>query len=219
MNMTQQLISHHPSEATLLAYAAGSLDEGSSVVIAAHLGACPACRTDVQVCEAVGGHLLATQQGTAMASDALDRALARLDTPAAFVPQPPPVNVSLGFTLPHALSPYSLKNWRWIAPGIRFIMVMPRKSGRSGLHLLRISPGAPLPEHGHNGTELTCILAGSYTDETGQFRAGDIAEMDTHDEHMPLADPGQDCICLTATDAKLRFSSLLPRLLQPIMGF
>lgn len=212
-------ISHHPSEATLLAYAAGGLDEGSSVVLAAHLGVCPDCRQAVRVCEAVGGQILATLQGTGMATDALTRALARLDTPVPPEKVPAAAPTSLGFPLPHALSPYPLGNWRWIAPGIRHILVLPRRAGRSGLHLLRIAPGIALPGHGHAGNEFACILTGSYTDETGRYRPGDLAEMDTGDEHMPVADTGEGCICLIATDAKLRFRGLLPRLLQPVIGF
>ena len=66
---------------------------------------------------------------------------------------------------------------------------------------------------------MSCILAGSYTDTTGQFQVGDLDEKDSDIEHMPVADTGGDCICLIATDAKLRFQSLLPQLLQPFFGF
>jgi putative transcriptional regulator len=210
-------LSHHPSEATLLAYAAGSLDEGASVVVAVHLGACPDCLEAVRVCESVGGQMLAAMQGADMAPDALTQALARLDTK---LPPPTPAVAPpiAGLAVPHALTPYRLGNWRWVAPGIRHIPVLPRRAGRSGLYLLRIAPGTALPGHGHDGNELACILTGSYTDETGRFREGDLAEMDTDDEHKPVADGG-GCTCLIATDAPLRFRGLLPRLLQPVLGF
>lgn len=214
-------ISHHPSEATLLAYAAGSLDEASSVVVATHLGACPVCGEAVRVCEAVGGQLLATLEGADMAGSALSHALARLDKPVATaaVRAPAPAPAALGFALPNALLPYPLGRWRWIAPGIRDIRVLPRRPGRSGLHLMRIAPGTAMPDHGHNGNELACILAGSYTDETGRFLTGDLAEMDTDGEHRPVADRREGCTCLIATDAPLRFRSLVARLLQPVLGF
>ena len=222
-------MTHHPSEVTLLAYAAGSLDEGLSVVTAAHIGACRACQDAVRVCEAIGGQLLATLQGTDLAADALPRALARLDTPMPPTPVAPRPNIhrqispaalsSMGFTPPHALSPYRLGKWRWVAPGIHHILVLPRHGGHAGLHLLRIAPGTALPEHGHQGNELACILTGSYTDETGRYGVGDLAEMDTDDEHKPIADASEGCICLIATDAPLRFRGLLPRLLQPVLGF
>jgi putative transcriptional regulator len=46
---------HHPGEATLLAYAAGGLGEGLSLVVASHLSFCPECRANVAAGEAVGG--------------------------------------------------------------------------------------------------------------------------------------------------------------------
>jgi putative transcriptional regulator len=36
-------------------------------------------------------------------------------------------------------------------------------------------------------------------------------------EHTPVALAGQDCICLAATDAPLRFRGLIPRLAQPLL--
>ncbi len=203
----------------MLAYAAGGLDEGLSVVVATHLSACLACREAVRVCEAVGGQMMAALEAAPMAPDALSRALSRLDSPIAAPALPLPIPVAIGFPLPHPLLAYQLGRWHWIAPGIRHIRILPRHAGRSGLYLLRISPGTAMPEHGHEGNELSCILTGSYTDETGQFRPGDLAEMDPDLEHTPVADFGEDCVCLIATDAKLRFRSLLPRLLQPILGF
>jgi len=35
-------------------------------------------------------------------------------------------------------------------------------------------------------------------------------------EHKPVAEPGLACICLAATDAPLKFNSLIPRMLQPL---
>ena len=212
-------ISHHPSEATLLAYAAGNLDEASSVVVAVHLGSCRACRDSVSVCEAMGGELLVSLEAVDMGQAALAGVLARLDTPISPAPAVAPLPADIGFHVPYALSRYKLGGWRWIAPGIRHIAVLPRRAGRSGLYLLKIDPGTALPGHGHQGSELACILAGSYTDETGWFRSGDLAEMDEDHEHRPMADVRDGCTCLIATDAKLRFHGWLPRLLQPVLGF
>jgi putative transcriptional regulator len=213
-------LAHHPSEATLMAYAAGGLDEGLSLVVAVHLGVCPLCRETVVICEAVGGQMLALSKGADMAEDALSQALGRLDTllPALTAPPPQPP-ARLGFDLPHALQGYHLRSWRWVAPGIRQIRVLPRRAGRSGLNLLRVSPGVAVPCHAHGGLELSCILTGSYVDETGHFRTGDLAEMDGDVDHMPIADRNDGCICMIASDAPLKFRSLLPRLLRPVLGF
>lgn len=210
---------HHPSEATLLAYAAGSLNEGLSLVVAVHLGDCPICRESVRLCEAVGGQLLEVSEGADMGQNALSLTLGRLEEPAARpAPQPQPP-AQLGFELPHALQGYRLGNWRWLAPGIRLIRILPLRAGRSSLNLLRVSPGVAMPCHGHAGLELSCILTGSYVDEFGHFGPGDLAEMDGDVDHMPVADPRDGCICLIAADGKLQFRSLLPRLLRPVLGF
>ncbi len=49
---------HHLDDSTLLAYAAGTLDEAFSVVAAAHVAVCPSCRGAVRAAEALGGELL-----------------------------------------------------------------------------------------------------------------------------------------------------------------
>jgi len=63
------------------------------------------------------------------------------------------------------------------------------------------------------------VLRGSFTDEIGRFAAGDIADLDDQIEHQPLVDSAEDCICLVATDAPLKFTTLLGRLMQPMTGF
>jgi len=49
---------HHLDDATLMAYAAGAVTEGFSLVIAAHLELCGRCRDRVAEAEALGGRLL-----------------------------------------------------------------------------------------------------------------------------------------------------------------
>jgi len=79
------------------------------------------------------------------------------------------------------------------------------------------SVGIAVPDHGHRGTELTLVLQGAFTDSTDHFGPGDIEIADEDLDHTPIADDGMDCICLAATDAPLRFRSLMPRLAQPFL--
>jgi putative transcriptional regulator len=62
-------------------------------------------------------------------------------------------------------------------------------------------------------------LRGSFSDEVGRFCRGDVADLDDQIEHQPLVDSEEDCICLIATDAPLRFTTLFGKLVQPITGF
>ena len=82
------------------------------------------------------------------------------------------------------------------------------------MRLLHIPAGQAVPEHGHNGIELTLVLQGSFVDETDRFGVGDLEVADNDLTHVPVAGPGAPCICLAATDAPLRFKGLMPRLTQ-----
>jgi len=74
-----------------------------------------------------------------------------------------------------------------------------------------------MPDHGHRGMELTLVLQGAFKDETDRFGAGDIEVASEDDHHQPVAEEGQDCICLAATDAPLRFNGWIPRIAQPFL--
>ena len=93
-----------------------------------------------------------------------------------------------------------------------------KTSAKATVRLLQIPAGAAMPDHGHCGTELTLVLKGAFRDDDGHFGRGDIeiANEDLH--HTPIAEDGEDCICLAATDAPLRFRGLIPRIVQPFVG-
>ena len=223
-------IRHHPSEAALIAHAAGNLDAASGTVVAIHAELCPRCRGDLILAEAIGGRLLADLPAAALAPDALTQALGRLDEPPEEVTDMPcaAAGSSLGFDPPAALRRHQIGRWRWLAPGIRFVPVLRRGSQarlddcprpRSALHLFKIAPGKAMPEHRHGGAEFTCVLAGSYDDAAGHFAAGDFAETAQDIGHRPVADSREGCICVIASEARLRFRGPIARLLQPVLGF
>lgn len=215
-------IRHHPSDDLLIEYAAGSLDEGWSLAIASHLALCPACRTAVARGEAIGGSLVADAEPAAMAVDALERTLARLGDAPQEVHEPmPPVTRDPIMVLPQPLRGYlggdvDALGWKRLGVGAFHIPIA--TGGRSKARLLRIPGGFAVPEHGHRGGELTLVLAGSFSDEGGQFRRGDLEYADDDLQHQPIADAGEDCICLAVTEAPLRFKGLVARLAQPLLG-
>ena len=234
-------VKHHPSEAVLLAYAAGGLGEGLSLLVAAHLSFCPHCRRLVAEAEAVGGVMMEDVAPVALHPGALEGVLARLDAPAPNAthdaepsvgrPIPAPSRRSSGdadrreaeAALPAVLHPYvrdlATARWQWLAPGVRQMDLVHRARGRDTAKLLRIAPGRVLPHHGHAGLEMTVVLSGSFCDEQGRFTRGDLAEIDSDAHHQPIADSGEDCICLIGTNAPLRFSGLVPRVMAPMLGF
>ncbi len=217
-------IRHHPKDTTLAAFAAGRLDEARSVVIAAHLKLCAECRLAVVDFEVVGGACLETVEPSTMSDSALDSFWLRAGKQEA-APAPASVLAANDFALDaaHPLARY-LKDgidsieWRQVAPGLSQF-VIPADGYRPGvLRLLKISPGVKIPKHTHGDEELTLILRGSYTDEVGDFRCGDLADLDEDVLHAPTATGDEPCICLIATSAPLRFRSIVGRIVQPFIG-
>ncbi|GLR67013.1 anti-sigma factor [Acidocella aquatica] len=212
-------ITHHPDDSTLLAHAAGRLNRAARVVLATHLASCPQCRETVRLCEAIGGALLEALPPTPMAADSLAHALARLELPAVKpVNAPHPWMLAEGLPCPPSLRDFTPGRWRAMLPGISRIQLLPPNAGEGSLYLLRIAPGKRMPKHGHTARELTCVLAGAYCDGLGEFGPGDLSEADAAHDHQPVSAPGGDCICLIASDAKLRFEGRVARLLQPLAG-
>lgn len=208
-------ILHHPDWATLMTYAAGSLGEALSAVVASHVEMCADCRTEINRLELLGALLL--EHVTPVAAEAPD--VTRL----AHHPEAYATSIRGDAVLPSAIARLiggGLDRVRWsaVAPGVQQAK-LPLSKGSDGLlMLLRIGAGKRVPEHGHGGSELTLVLSGSYSDGTGRYGRGDVADLDEDVEHQPVVGPESECICLIASQTKAKFKSVLPRLLQPIIG-
>lgn len=210
-------IAFHPDIATLMAFSAGTLEEPYAVVISTHLAMCEACREQLRRTDLIGGALLASEPTAPMSMGALDRLLAATEDDSIIVPEPLPtsdVPQPLARYLPDGLEAV---RWRWSGPGVA-VADLPTSGSKGRLMLLRVEAGRKVPEHSHGGQELTLLLRGAYRDRFGRFAAGDIADHDEDVEHQPIAEPGEDCICLVAVDAKLSFRSRVVRFLQPLFG-
>ncbi|MEK9966060.1 MAG: ChrR family anti-sigma-E factor [Rhodospirillaceae bacterium] len=219
---------HHPGDELLVSYAAGELNEAWSLLIATHIAVCPRCRDRVGTAEALGAALLedvSAGELVLMADDALERALARASEQSEQhdeIPRTPSIMTESAPVLPRPLRDYaggdvdSLK-WRRLGSSAYHVPLV-AKRGAPTARLLRIPSGTAVPEHGHNGLELTMVLAGSFTDDGARFARGDVETADVDVEHQPVAEAGDDCICLAVTDAPLRFRGPVARLLQPFIG-
>lgn len=217
-------INHHLDDASLMSYSAGSLSQGMALVVASHLSFCPACRERAELNDAVGGVLLESLDAETIEDDMLAAILAQIDEPLERrIVEPRQVIPSLSdpeIPVPlneYVSGPLDQLEWKRIVPGVAYYD-MPWQ-GRGVSRLLRIAPGKSMLTHTHNGNELTLVLRGSFSDEVGRFCRGDIADLDDQIEHQPLVDSDEDCICLIATDAPLRFTTLFGKLVQPMTGF
>ncbi len=219
--MMSNLPNHHPSDERLLDYAAGAAAEPVALVIASHLAFCPRCRHEVQQFDNLGGALLDDMPQETMSADCLDRLFAQIERP-----ELPPRNTAPSRTpsvnpeIPQPLRSYldrPLAELPWRRRGsISEIELLPEASDHS-TRLLWIRAGAAAPRHTHEGNELTLVLKGSFHDSHGHYHCGDVEEADSDVDHRPVASDDEDCLCLAVTDAPLKLTSLLGRLINPFV--
>ncbi len=222
-------IKHHPDETSIIAYAAGTLDEAFAVLVSCHLESCSQCRETLTAAQLMGGSLLEHTDDAPVADGSFGRLLEKISVsddkaePRIALPAPTKGHISDKRDMPSALSHYidsSMADIKWkrVGPGVWQKPIELSKHASSSLRLLRIAPGKSVPEHGHGGQEMTLILSGAYQDEIGHFGPGDVADLDDHVEHQPRVVSEEDCICLAATEAPTKFKGLASRLLQPLIG-
>ena len=210
-------IRHHLTDALLMGYAAGTLPEAFSLVVATHVSLCDECRARLAAYDALGGAVMELADRAGMADDSLAATLALIaqgdGTPTA---RPHP-----GGIFPTPLQDYvggdlDAVKWRRMGGGVSQSLL--KTAGGATVRLLRIPGGTAVPDHGHRGSELTLVLQGAFHDEISRFGTGDVEVANEDLNHQPIAEAGPDCICLAATDAPLRFNAMLPRLAQRFLG-
>ena len=215
-------ITHHPDPASLMSFAAGSLGEALSAVVAAHAAVCPRCRAEIRDLEHLGSVLMqsvaSVSAGPVPAVDVQSVSAAGVDTRLA-VPHGPAAPAALSRAMSNRLGiDLDTIRWRRLGPGVWHHKLPVSEAALGDLRLLRVGPGRRVPEHGHGGTELTLVLAGAYRDDKGVFGIGDIEDVDAETQHQPVADPQTGCICLLASEKPARFKGVFSRLLQPLTG-
>ena len=214
------MIAHHPSEAAILDYVSGALDEAWSLAVATHLALCPECRRLAESYEAVGGEFMAAEAPSEISMDGLEAVMGRLNMVDAEPATGGGTTVSSASSpfLPEPLRSYvggdvDAVEWRPLGGGAAQC-ILPLENSSATARLLRIPAGQPVAEHTHRGLEMTLVLDGAFTDDTGRYGRGDLQEADETLQHIPHAAAGVDCICLAVTDAPLKFAGVLPRIMQ-----
>lgn len=214
------MTTYHPSEDVLWDYYRGALKPGLGLVVRSHLSLCPHCRNDIALFDGIGGVLLDEVEGVAMADNALDLALARVERPeAAPVPvkaRPKTPAFLDGIDLPEALKDARVRGRTFVAPGVWLARVdAPGAKPDHLTYLLRVPPGMAMPEHTHRGRETTVVLSGGFKDARHSYGVGDFVCCDEADRHSPETEADEDCICLIAQEQPIVPLTWLGRLLQP----
>ena len=193
-------IRHHPDSATLMSFAAGALAEPLSAACSVHVSMCAQCRGELRDMELVGAALL----GSTSAPGARVRAPARppepmiaeraLKTAGGILDAlPAPLANRYGLALDQI-------PWKRLAPGVWQHCLELSPGAQGELYFIKLAPGCRLPLHGHTGAELTVVLTGAFTDASGEFKRGDMQDIDNSVEHQPLGDREEGCICLVAAE-------------------
>jgi putative transcriptional regulator len=213
---------HQISDEVLASYAAGTLPEALSVVVAAQASICPETRDRLRELEAIGGGLLELTQGSEMALGSLEatmRKIAEREAEGAEDAAPAPRDVACT-VLPAPVRDYvggGIETVRWRPVGLGAKQAILHETSEASLRLLQIPAGCELPDHSHDGTEMTLVLQGAFLDGDARYARGDVEVADAETKHMPVADVSEECICLVACEGRLKFTGLLPRIAQPFL--
>lgn len=214
---------HHPDESLLLGLAAGTLDVGTALVVAAHVEQCAECRKNQAALEVAGGVLLDSLSPETLAPTAFADTLARIHSlpETAAVPRRPAKprpDLPAGLDWPKALDHCDISPWKSLGPGMRWSRINVPRAPEANVFLLRMAAGKELALHTHTGRELTQVMYGAFSDGRSTWRAGDLDEADESILHRPVVAPESECICLASVEGHLRFDGLLARALGRWMG-
>lgn len=209
-------MTHSAPDDMLMGYASGSLAKAFDLVLATHVSLSDDARARLEAFEALGGAILCDLDTVDVAEDSLEQTMAKIRGGAP-IERPVPSKGTFPAPLQSLVGgDEEAVRWRSVGGGVKQCVLHSDEGGT--VRLLSIPAGRAMPAHSHHGTEMTLVLKGAYRDEDGVFARGDLEVADTETDHQPVAEPGEDCICLVATNAKLKFRGLLPRIAQPFVG-
>lgn len=194
----------------MLDYATGALPASVAMVVSAHLRLRPAALAAARAFDRIGGALFETDAPLAeMRADAA-AVLARAASTGAD-PHPGAANAArLSALLEHP----EAGAWRFVLPG----MMERRIDGVRDASLIRLKAGRTVPEHDHEGLEVTLVLKGAFADEFGDYGRGDLVIRDESTRHRPRVPEGEDCICLAATIGAIRPTSFVARIARRLFA-
>ncbi|MFK7862661.1 MAG: ChrR family anti-sigma-E factor [Pseudohongiellaceae bacterium] len=218
---------HHPSEELLSAFSKGTLSAGMSVALSAHIELCPSCRkkTSEMESEAIVSWLQAPDKNATpdfsdMVSAITQQAQLTEQEPVAkaethLVNEMHMLNHSV--TLPNVLAKAASKGlvWKKLAGGINQAQVV--LDNETQCEFIYMTPGSQVPVHKHQGSEVTLVLDGSFSDELGHYKASDFMVRTKDHLHRPASDEG--CLCFAVLDSPLTFTKGLARLMNPFIEY
>jgi len=210
-------MSYHPSLEMLQAYVEGELDAVNGFAIGTHIETCPACQSQCSQLEQRAGEQWGMSEVTSSddMSMMFDKivALEELPEPFQFNRKVKTITVNnKQFTLPLSLSRFVDDIGEWKSYGGKVLSAHVDLGEQARVNLLYIGENVRIPQHTHKGVESTLVLHGSFSDEDGQYKAGDFLLKDGSVKHSPFTKPGEDCLCLTVLTEPLIFTQGVARI-------
>ena len=209
-------IKHHPSRAMLVDFSAGNLGTAESICVSAHLHFCDQCRNELMRLDQVASQLMTEAEPQTIDEDLFDSVMSKID---ALPEAPTKVETEEKSDFPHSVTKLinetkSAPNWRRMSSSVDVARVQTGQN-KFEVALHRICAGGKTPHHGHNGTEFTVVLKGSFSDEQAVYSEGDFLLRGPGDEHQPMGAQNGECICLSALAAPIKLCSPLGFLMKP----
>lgn len=220
------MINYHPDSRLLNEFSSGALPLAQSACVSLHLNFCEECRRTHQKLQQLGTALF-EELHPEQVSDALLRTImTRIDE------ETEPLTYSNGShqvesdirnpedypsLLQRLMSgDYKDLDWQRINSNLRISRLRTGDTDNE-FALYHIKAGGSIPKHTHKGTELTLVLEGSFSDETGNYGSGDFLIRDAKQTHTPTAAQNADCICIGVLDAPIKFTAWQYRPLNPFL--
>ena len=209
-------IKHHPSHSMLIDFSAGNLGTAESICVSAHLHFCDQCRNELMRLDQVASQLMTEAEPQAVDENLFDSVMSKID---ALPDVPMKAEIEEKSDFPHTVAKLineteSAPNWRRMSSSVDVARFQTGQN-KFEVALHRICAGGKTPHHGHNGTEFTVVLKGSFSDEQAVYSEGDFLLRGPGDEHQPMGAQNGECICLSALAAPIKVSSPLGFLMKP----
>ena len=219
------MIKSHPNEQLLRQFVAGELPPAMALAVSAHVDMCRLCQRQVAQLEQQQAQFLIRETAPTVDTITMDPGLEQMLSQILESPEPihsvkPETQVEHvswkqhKFILPRALQRQIEKPAEWSQLGKLWrSRLLEDESWRTGFYY--IEKGGQIPEHTHKGREITLVLHGSFVDDA-LYQEGDFIYRDSRHVHKPGAQTDEDCLCFTAVEAPLHFTTGAARLLNPI---
>ena len=202
-------------------YSAGRLPGAVHFLMDVHFQLSPSSARMAAIGDSVGGRLLETADGASGGVDVKSNVFALLDeSPSSeFAPIAEDIDADLPPCLRSRIgSAVSDIEWKEFSGIGEHTLSSGDRDGYM-TKLIRVRAGRSVPQHTHEGDELTLILRGAFTDSTGRYARGDLSIANDSVDHRPVADPFEDCLCLAVTNAPIKLSGAFTKFLNPFLRF